>query len=133
MLICFCPALALAPAAPWEAASAAAQEPPWTSIAVQGGWEFEQWLDEACRFGDTLIDAAPDRYGPRPTPLWVGIIDPATGGMVQEKPPNWQTYWDAEDYIMTAQGCNLYQGYADAPRLLPALGHDGRQALPGGR
>jgi outer membrane protein assembly factor BamB len=82
--------------------------------SVQGGWSFERWLETARSTADTLIRTAPDHYGSRSTPLWVAAIDPNTGALVQEKPPTWQTYWDAEDYVMTAQGCNAYR---DLPML----------------
>ena len=80
----------------------------------EGGWNPEQWLAYAQLFADTLLDTALDRYGPEHTPLWVGIVDPDTGAMVTERPPNWLSYYDAEDYMMYAQGCNPY-------RDLPAL------------
>jgi len=83
-------------------------------ISVQGGWDYEKWLDLAKQCADRLLECAPDRYGSRHTPLWLSIVDPETCGMIEEKPSNWQTYWDAEDYVMTAQGCNLYR---DMPTL----------------
>ncbi|MBI5091659.1 MAG: PQQ-binding-like beta-propeller repeat protein [Candidatus Hydrogenedentes bacterium] len=91
--------------------------------SVQGGWNYTRWLEEARTFAETLMQTAPDRYGARNTPLWVAAIDPDTGGLVEKKPPNWQSYWDAEDYVMTAQGCNLYRdmptvaGFYDLSRI----------------
>lgn len=82
--------------------------------SVQGGWEYQRWLHEAQSAADTLIRTAPDHYGSKSTPLWVAAIDPKTGALVEEKPPTWQTYWDAEDYVMTAQGCDAYR---DLPML----------------
>ena len=80
----------------------------------QGAWAYSRWLHLARSTAEMLMRTAPDRYGPRHTPLWVAAIDPDTGVLVEEKPPTWQTYWDAEDYVMTAQGCNLYR---DLPML----------------
>ena len=77
--------------------------------SVQGGWTYPRWLNVARSTAETLLRAAPDRYGTRHTPLWVAAIDPNTSMLVEEKPPTWQSYWDAEDYVMTAQGCNLYR------------------------
>jgi len=82
--------------------------------SVQGGWDYRRWLQEAQSAADTLIRTAPDHYGSKSTPLWVAAIDPNTGALVEEKPPTWQTYWDAEDYVMTAQGCDAYR---DLPML----------------
>ncbi|MCC6698707.1 MAG: VCBS repeat-containing protein [Candidatus Hydrogenedentes bacterium] len=82
--------------------------------SIQGGWAYSRWLNLARSTADTLMRAAPDQYGTRHTPLWVAAIDPDTGSLVEEKPPTWQSYWDAEDYVMTAQGCNLYR---DLPML----------------
>ncbi|MCC6489307.1 MAG: hypothetical protein IT364_17535, partial [Candidatus Hydrogenedentes bacterium] len=82
--------------------------------SVQGGWAYSRWLNLARSTADTLMRTAPDQYGTRRTPLWVAAIDPNTGRLVEEKPPTWQSYWDAEDYVMTAQGCNLYR---DMPML----------------
>ena len=91
--------------------------------STQGGWNYNRWLAEARTFAETLMQTAPDHYGKRNTPLWVAAIDPDAGGLVEKKPPNWQSYWDAEDYVMTAQGCNLYRdmptlaGFYDLSRL----------------
>ena len=82
---------------------------------VLGGLDPDQWLALARDVSDTLLDAGPDRYGNVDTPLWVGVIDPATHRLIKQKPANFMVYWDAEDYVMTAQGCNLY-------RDMPALG-----------
>ena len=82
--------------------------------AVAGGLDYADTLEWARSFADALLDAAPDRYGKRETPLWIGVIDPETRRLIEEKPENFMIYWDAEDYVMTAQGCNLY-------RDLPAL------------
>jgi len=84
------------------------------SISVRGGWNYQRYLEASRQFAEALIQCAPDRYGTKTTPLWLSIIDPNTGGLIKEKPPNWQTYWDNEDYVMTAQGCNLYR---DMPTL----------------
>ena len=84
------------------------------SVCVQGGWGYSRYLEAAMAFGDQLIQHAPDRYGPKPTPLWISVMNPDAPGLIGEKPANWQTYWDAEDYVMTAQGCNLYR---DMPTL----------------
>ncbi len=84
------------------------------SIEAQGGWDYQRALDQSEMFGDTVMATAPDRYGQRNTPLWIAIIDPEAGGMIESKPPNWQTYWEAEDYVMNAQGNNLYR---DLPTL----------------
>ncbi len=84
------------------------------SIVVQGGWNYQRYLDASSQFAEALIQSAPDRYGSKSTPLWLSVIDPNTKGLLKEKPPNWQTYWDNEDYVMTAQGCNLYR---DMPTL----------------
>ncbi len=84
------------------------------TTSVQGGWDSERWLRQSESTAKALLKAVPDRYGPKQTPLWLSVIDPAAGGMVTVKPPNWQTYWDAEDYMMMAQGCNVYR---DMPML----------------
>ena len=90
---------------------------------VQGGWAYTHWRVLATTVADTLIKSVTDHYGDRTTPLWVAGIDPDTGMLIEQKPPNWQTYWDAEDYIMTVQGCNLQR---DLPMLtaLTRLGGD---------
>jgi len=80
-----------------------------TSNETMGGLRYEAWFAQARAVADTLLEAAPDRYGKVHTPLWVGIIDPETHRLIEEKPPNWMTYWDAEDYVMTAHGSNLYR------------------------
>jgi outer membrane protein assembly factor BamB len=84
------------------------------SNAVVGGYDHGAGLAHARAFADVLLEAAPDRYGEKHTPLWVGIIDPNTLGLVEQKPDNFMIYWDAEDYVMTAQGCNIYR---DMPAL----------------
>lgn len=84
------------------------------SMAVQGGWDYSRLLDTSVAFADQIILHAPDRYGKKSTPLWLAVLNPDAPGLIQEKPANWQTYWDAEDYVMTAQGCNLYR---DMPTL----------------
>ncbi len=85
-----------------------------SSVVVQGGWNYDKWLQEARQFAEKIIKCAPDTYGEIETPLWLSVIDPITCSMIINKPPNWQTYWDAEDYVMIAQGCNLYR---DLPTL----------------
>jgi hypothetical protein len=84
------------------------------SIEAQGGWDPERWLALVKQCSETILRDAPDRYGATHTPLWIGIIDPKTHGLLEQKPPNWQQDWDAEDYILTAQGCNMYR---DMPTL----------------
>jgi len=84
------------------------------SVAVQGGWHYSRLLDESVSFANQIILHAPDRYGKKSTPLWLAVLNPNAPGLIQEKPANWQSYWDAEDYMMTAQGCNLYR---DMPTL----------------
>lgn len=84
------------------------------SVAVQGGWNYSRLLEASVAFADQIILHAPDRYGKKATPLWLAVLNPDAPGLIREKPANWQTYWDAEDYVMTAQGCNLYR---DMPTL----------------
>lgn len=84
------------------------------STKAQGGWEYQRWLTLATACAERILDTVPDRYGPVNTPLWLGIVDPSTEGLLLNKPPNWQLDWDAEDYVMTAHGCNLYR---DMPTL----------------
>ena len=84
------------------------------SVKVQGGWSYPRLLEASVAFADQLILHAPDCYGKKSTPLWLAVLDPDAPGLIQEKPSNWQSYWDAEDYVMTAQGCNLYR---DMPTL----------------
>jgi hypothetical protein len=86
--------------------------------AVQGGADYPQWLEQACRFAHKLIQYAPDTIGKKTTPLWLSGLDPdatpETGGLITHKPPTWQMYWEAEDYVMTVQGCNMLR---DMPTL----------------
>lgn len=83
-------------------------------VQSEGGWDYQRFLQAACRSADSLLQRAPDRYGPTFTPLWLSVVSPTGESLIKSKPPNWQTYWDAEDYVMTAQGCNLYR---DLPML----------------
>jgi hypothetical protein len=83
-------------------------------VSAQGGWNPERWLALVKQCSETILKDAPDRYGSVQTPMWIGIIDPKTNGLLDQKPPNWQRDWDAEDYVLTAQGCNLYR---DMPTL----------------
>ena len=81
---------------------------------MQGGWNYDCWRTLAVQAADKLADTATDHYGARQTPVWVSGLDPTSGSLIEQKPPNWQTYWEAEDYVMTVQGCNLQR---DLPTL----------------
>jgi len=79
------------------------------STSIQGAWNYNRWLEGSQNFANAVLKRAPDRYGKKNTPLWLSILSPNSDGLIKQKPPNWQTYWEAEDYVMTAQGCNLYR------------------------
>jgi len=83
-------------------------------VRSEGGWNYDRYLQAGRRSADALLQRAPDHYGQKQTPLWLSVISPTGESLIKAKPPNWQTYWDAEDYVMTAQGCNLYR---DLPML----------------
>lgn len=111
------------------------------------GWAAESprnYLEYVRRFADTLREKGVDRYGPRHTPLWAGVIDARTLTVPASGVPAPAGVRESDRAV---GGCNLYHDAVTLRvfRVLSALSGDGRyrdaageymrfalQALPGG-
>lgn len=74
-----------------------------------GNFNYNSYMEYAKIYADTLINAAPDRYGRFHTPMFMMMLNLYNHQPITKKDaPNWQSRYNAEDFMKGARGINLY-------------------------
>jgi|GEM_PF-992306 len=77
---------------------------------ARGCYNYQAYLLYARTYADTLIQAAIDKYGRFPTPMFLQMLTLDTHKPVTKNDaPDWQNRYGAEDFMRGAMGSNLYR------------------------
>ena len=74
-----------------------------------GNYNYNSYMEYAKIYADTLMNAAPDKYGRFHTPMFMMMLNLYNHQPITKKDaPNWQSRYNAEDFMKGARGINLY-------------------------